>query len=267
MIYLISLLFLTANATSCDNTITRIASISSVSLEKPQKQTISLEGIQDSILVAFNLAFSTEDPSRLDKIGSDLDELSKQRDLSIVHYWRAYQGYYKAIYLLSSGDKKEAEKVIDKQIDLLSDLKNKNTEDYALLGLIRSFSIQFKAFIRAPFISNSVRNDIEKALELDPENPRAFYVNASSDYYTPKSFGGGKKAEKLLLKVIELPSQKTPNPVLPSWGKLNAYELLLQFYIREGEAEKALNTSTEAEKQYPDNYRIRAIVKRVKDMQ
>ncbi|GAB5410416.1 MAG: hypothetical protein BalsKO_27810 [Balneolaceae bacterium] len=232
-----------------------------------QNDPINLEGIQDSILISFNLAFSSKNPAKLDLIGTQLDKLAEQRDLNIVHYWRAYQGYYKGIYLVSSGEINSAEKLIDQQIDLLSSLKNKGSEEYALLGLIRSFSIQFKTFIRAPFISNSASGDVKKALELDDANPRAFYVSASSDYYTPKNFGGGKKVEELLLKVLGLPIQKVPNPVLPSWGKLNAYELLLQFYIREGETKKALNTLKKANASYPNNYRIQQIAVRVKEMQ
>lgn len=230
---------------------------------KTTTQNSNLTGIQDSIYKAFVYAVENDDPARLDSIGTNLEVLAGQRNLNIISYWRAYQAYYMAIYFLAKKEESNAEKLIDQHVDLLEEVENKNAEEYALLALIRSFSIQFESFIRAPFISSRVEDDLEKARQLDPENLRVTYVLASSDFYTPKAFGGGQKTESLLLKALSLPAQKIKNPVVPSWGHRESYELLLQYYIREARWENAETLHDEAIEKYPDNYRIEAFGKEI----
>lgn len=230
-------------------------------------ESIDLSGIQDSIYSAFTEAFSTGNSSQLDDIQIGLEKLAKERDQSIITYWRAYLAYYKGIYLVTIDEKGKAEKIVDKHIGLLKKIKNKNSEEYALLSLLRGFSIQFKSFIRAPFISSKAGKDVEQALKLDPQNMRAKYVEASSDFYTPKNFGGGKKVEGLLLEALKLPEQKTPNPILPSWGRLQTYELLLQYYVREEKWTEANSTLVDAKALYPESRIVLQMEERIKEQQ
>ncbi len=241
-----------------------VSQASTPQLQEVQQQEFPLNGIQDSISKAFDLAFAEKDPSGLDKIKNNLDALSQKRNLRILTYWKAYWGYYKAIYFYANKQEKESEALVDEYIKSLETIENKTAEDYALLALIRGFSIQFKSFIRAPFISSKAASDLKKATELDPENPRVFYVKASSDFYTPKTFGGGKKTEELLTKALALPAQKISNATLPSWGHEEAYEMLLRYYIREGMKEKALKIYSEASTKYPENYNIERMGERIK---
>ena len=82
---------------------------------------------------------------------------------------------------------------------ILNDIGNKTSETYALLALVQSFSIQFASGMEAGRISAGIRENAGKALELDSTNVRGWYVLGSNDYYTPASFGGGKKVEYSLL--------------------------------------------------------------------
>jgi len=266
MIYLtilISILQVESNHYHNNTILTESISIQYTLDFKTVEQNFDLNGIQDSIYKAFVYAVENDDPARLDSISINLEMLGKQRDLNIISYWRAYSAYYKAIYLLAKQEENSAEKLIDQHVDLLEEVENKNAEEYALLALIRSFSIRFKSFIRAPFISGTVEEDLEKARQLDPQNVRVTYIMASSDFYTPKAFGGGKKTEALLLKALSLPAQEINNPVLPSWGHRESYELLLQYYIREARWDKAETLYNEAIEKYPYNYRIESFGKKI----
>ena len=65
-------------------------------------------------------------------------------------------------------------------------------------------------------------------------------------------------------KAIELPANKTGSTYLPSWGKAEAYELLVQFYLKESRNEEAgqvLNTALEL---FPDNYQLSVLLNKVK---
>ena len=137
-------------------------------------------------------------------------------------------------------------------------LDNKNAEDYALLALLESFGIQFEG-MKAMFVSRSIRKHAEKAMELDPLNPRGYYVYGSNDYYTPEKYGGGKKAETYLKKAVSLPAQTLENTYLPSWGVEEAYDLLIKLYIKREEWDKAKNSFSKAMDQYPDSYYLKEI--------
>ena len=134
-------------------------------------------------------------------------------------------------------------------------MKNKNSEDYALLAMLQGFSIQFKG-MKAMFISRDIKKNLKKAIAIDSTNLRAYYVFASNDYHTPEKYGGGKKAEEYLLKAISLPAQKIKNDYLPSWGKEEAYEMLIKLYIKKEKWELAKKYYKEGIKKFPESYTI-----------
>lgn len=67
---------------------------------------------------------------------------------------------------------------------------------------------------------------LQKALALEPGNPRALYVAAWVKYYTPKMWGGDKEqAKKLATESL----QKLVNPgtdAYPHWGRTDDQQLL-----------------------------------------
>ncbi len=85
---------------------------------------------------------------------------------------------------------------------------------------------------------------------------RAYYIAGSSDYYTPEKYGGGKKVAQHLHKAIELPTQKMPNAYLPSWGKAEAYEILIKWYIRKEKWDLAKEYFQQGVKEFPENYQL-----------
>jgi pentatricopeptide repeat protein len=121
---------------------------------------------------------------------------------------------------------------------------------------MESFSIQYASGMEVPIISKRVKQNAEKALQLDSLNLRAYYVLGSNDFYTPEQYGGGKKAEKYLLKAIKLNDQSLSNPYLPSWGKNSAYEILIRLYINHKQFAEAKKYFQEALTLFPDDYMI-----------
>ena len=157
---------------------------------------------------------------------------------------------------MTEKDNKSSEKILDEGIKQLNNVNPKNSEHLALLALMESFSIQYASGMEIPFISKRVKQNAEKALQLDSLNLRAYYVLGSSDFYTPEQYGGGKKAEGYLLKAIKLNDQSVSNPYLPTWGKNNAYEMLIRLYINHKQFTEAKKYYQEAIALYPDDYMI-----------
>lgn len=247
---MISLLFV-----SCTGNTTEVAKAEAINYSAPIKPDTLLAGIQNKIYDVFVQSLLSKDNNSLSKLSNELAELNKVKKQKLILYWQSYLQFYSSIYYLNSGDKKTAEQEIDKGIDWLKEMKNKNSEDYALLAMLQGFGIQFKG-MRAMFISGDIKKNLEKAMAIDTTNLRAYYVYGSNDFYTPEKYGGGKETEKYLLKAISLPVQKIKNDYLPSWGKEEAYELLIKFYIKNKKWDFAKRYYQKGIKKFPKSYTI-----------
>ena len=213
-----------------------------------------LDGIQKKIELAMNNCFVQNTAAPLDSLFTKLNKLEDGNGM--VPYWKAYITYYKSVFYLKLGKKEDSGKVIKEASAILNDIGNKTSETYALLALVQSFSIQFASGMEAGRISAGIRENAGKALELDSTNVRGWYVLGSNDYYTPASFGGGKKVEYYLKKATSSPDKNTDDSSLPTWGREYAYALLIQYYMQNDRTDEAKNCLLMAEKEYPDSYFI-----------
>ncbi|MEM1258650.1 MAG: hypothetical protein AAGH81_08980 [Bacteroidota bacterium] len=212
-----------------------------------------LKGIQDKIFNAFVQTNIQKDPKALLVIKGKLQNLADSNSNNVVTYWQSYLQYYLSICYMTQGDPTQAEEEIDRAVDLMEDMNDKNSEDYALLALAQSFSIQFKGF-KAMFISSAIQKNGKRSMAMEPKNIRAYYVLGNSDFYTPEQYGGGEEVESLLLKAIALPEQLNKNPYLPSWGKAESYQLLVRHYLKSDDKTKAKTYCKEGLAQFPNNY-------------
>lgn len=232
-----------------------------------QTEKNPLENIQGRILTAFGKDQQLGKTTNLQAMDKELATLYGAKKQNIILYWLAYNQYYTAIYHISrgEGEREKSEKTVDEAVKWLEDMKNKTSEDYALLSLTQGFSIQFKNLIRVILLSRQVEKNGKLAIEKDSENPRAYYTLASNDFYTPEQYGGGKHTEEYLLKAISLPAQKVKNPYLPSWGKEESYEMLIRWYIRKKQWDKAKKYHADAIAKYPESYMLNQLTEKLKN--
>lgn len=222
-----------------------------------------LVNIQKKIYNSFLSTFNDGNADKLVNIEKSLDGLKQKNQ--IITYWKAYSKYYESLYYLKTSDKKKAMSKLNDAIQTLDNVKDKNSESLALLAYLQSFSIQYLGGPSAASMANKVKSNAQLALQSDSTNLRAWYVLASNDYYTPVAFGGGKKCEKYLLKAVSLNEQTIPNTYMPSWGKAEAYSLLIDFYYNKENYKKAKEILSQALVSYPTNYMINQYVEKLKD--
>jgi len=262
---MIRLLFISLLLISCTGNTTEFNKSQIVSYQA-QIQSIQqdslLVGIQEKISNAFVQSFMAKNNNELNLISKDLENLYSTNKNNIILYWKSYLQFYSSIYYLKKGDKKTAEKEIDKGIDWLNDMKNKNSEDYALLAMLQGFGIQFKG-MEAMIVSSTIKKNIKRAIAIDSTNLRAYYVYASNDFHTPEKYGGGKEAEEYLLKAIYFPAQKIKNDYLPSWGKEESYEMLIKLYIKKEKWELAKKYFQEGITAFPESYTINQLASKL----
>ena len=61
---------------------------------------------------------------------------------------------------------------------------------------------------------------LTKGMQLDPNNPRVYYLQGMSLFNTPEQFGGGKdKAKPLFEKAVELYKAAKPKPFIQTGAR------------------------------------------------
>ena len=69
--------------------------------------------------------------------------------------------------------------------------------------------------------------DLQKAMQLNPNNPRAYYLQGMSVFGTPEQFGGGKqKAKPIFEKAVDIAKAEQHVPLHPHWGLDMAEKML-----------------------------------------
>lgn len=179
----------------------------------------------EKTFIAFD---STKDPQKQVDMSNKLSLIAKKwSNEAMAHY---YASLSKVI--LSYADKLEAAKrdayldEADKEYDdMMSIMGNKpNDETYVLAAFIANARLGVDGASRWQKYGKIFAENMDKAKELNANNPRIYYLQGTSKRFTPKMFGGGKKAAlPYFEKANELYAKETGNDILkPSWGKKEA---------------------------------------------
>lgn len=215
------------------------------------------EGFQSWIEEAFIYCKLAKKPDSMKVVIDSLKKLSSGNRSSIIAYWKGYAYYYMAIFYITVADNRNLKANLEAGIETLSAPADKSSELYALLSLLKAMNIQLTDGLGARKLAKNANNDAHKAVALDDKNLRAHYAVASLDFYTPPLFGGmSAVTENSLQKAIGLKKKYNNNPYLPSWGKNFCYEMLIKYYSRKEEWEKAKRTYAAAIEEFPEDYLI-----------
>ena len=70
---------------------------------------------------------------------------------------------------------------------------------------------------------------LQKGMQMDPKNPRLYYLQGMSVFNTPEQFGGGKaKAKPIFQQAADLYKTQEKKPLYPTWGADKADQMLAQ---------------------------------------
>jgi tetratricopeptide (TPR) repeat protein len=81
----------------------------------------------------------------------------------------------------------------------------------------------------------------DKAMKLEPENPRFYLIDGYMTFYTPESFGGGvDKAQPMFEKAWEYSKTYKPkDETYPNWGNDQAAGMVAMCYIKNDKLDDA----------------------------
>lgn len=115
----------------------------------------------------------------------------------------------------------------DKYYAKISSMDSTDAEVNVLGALLAQARLSVNPMMRHTRYGEIAGKFYDKALSINPNNPRVFYLKANSLFYTPAAFGGGiDKAQPLYEKAETLFANDSQDIMKPHWGKLaNEYML------------------------------------------
>ena len=105
--------------------------------------------------------------------------------------------------------------------EAVSILKKENDETYVLAAMIANMRMAVDPMNRWQKYGKIFSDNLESAKEVNPENPRMYYLQGTSKFFTPKQFGGGKKAALPYFEKAQglFEKQASGDIMKPYWGK------------------------------------------------
>jgi hypothetical protein len=146
--------------------------------------------------------------------------------------WLPY--YYAALAQTWIGwrpDTKDKDANADKIRNYLSKAEaiEKNAETYAVSNMASTQQMLVEPQTRWATNGKEAGEALQKGMQLDPNNPRLYYLQGMSLFNTPTQYGGGKdKAKPIFEKSVALFKAAQPKPLYPNWGEKQAEDMLAQ---------------------------------------
>lgn len=158
-------------------------------------------------------------------------------------YYIALCDYRLATYYLTLAQLDKAGPYIKEGQDYLRKAM-KIAPDFGELDAFYAYMLGFQIAIapeEAMSLGLQIYQYFGSAFEKSPENPRVHLLKGVSDLFTPEQYGGGAdRAIKTLETSAGLfEKENVEDPVLPSWGKDEAYTFLGMAYTQKGENDTA----------------------------
>jgi len=148
----------------------------------------------------------------------------------LPNYYAAFNHLNSALVGTQNSEAKDA--IYDKAMvfaDKADVLMPNHSEVYALKAYIVFMKMAVSPQARAMTMIPQSAALTEKAIALNPENPRAYLMKGQQLFYTPEAFGGGKaKAKPVLMVAAEKFDNFKAVGLAPNWGKGRCQGLLKQ---------------------------------------
>lgn len=197
------------------------------------------------------IAFMSSQIQKLDTAEAQADFLSlhvgfERCAQKAKMFWQPYYygAYTKVCAAYLEKDKTKIDAICDDATyyaDKADSLSPDNSEIYCIKAMIATAKIKVDFMERGMKYVSLSNSLLKKALELDKDNPRAYYLLGQNLFNTPEGLGGGKdKAQKLFEKSYQLFNAQIQKEqtLEPHWGRESA-ETAIQRYNETAKNETA----------------------------
>jgi hypothetical protein len=146
--------------------------------------------------------------------------------------WLPY--YYAGLALSTAGwaDSKIDKDANGEKIKALCDKAEaiqKTSEIYEIRNMAASQQMLVDPQARYMSYGAQAADALKTGMQLNPKNPRLYYLQGMSIFGTPEQFGGGKaKAKPVFEKAEELFKAEERKPLYPHWGQRQNEDMIAQ---------------------------------------
>lgn len=139
----------------------------------------------------------------------------------LPQYWMAYCYITENFTKQDNGEKDQLLDIAEKFLKAAEALSPQNDE----LAVLRANYAQARMAVdpmgRYQTYGEQFSSSLKKATEINPENPRIYYLTGTSLFYTPEQFGGGKDKAKVQFETaLEKFANFSPIAAYyPAWGR------------------------------------------------
>ncbi len=183
-----------------------------------------------------NRAYYASDVAELEEIRAELNEENPNDS-----YLAAYIDWRIASIYMSMADGEAADAVLERGQATLESLVERtpdSADGWALLSTTYGMRIGIRPMSRGMSMGGKADGAIERALRLEPENPRVLVIYAIGKLNTPAMFGGGRDVamEALDGAIASLAANGSGRY---AWGEADAYIWRGIAHQRQGDLEQA----------------------------
>lgn len=187
------------------------------------------ENYEQAMLTAIGKMNNAETISELIDAANMFERIGQFEKSEWLPLYHASYSYLIAGYMEEDITKKDpyfdkAQQFLDKALKQSSD----ESELYALQAFIYPGRMVVDPMNRGMELMGELNRALDKAIGLNPENPRPYYLRAITLLNMPEAFGGGASVAKPLFETArkKFESFRPESPIWPEWGKeMNEEEL------------------------------------------
>lgn len=151
----------------------------------------------------------------------------------LPYYYAALANVNSANVLFTTGQTEQIDPLTDKATPLLAkaeELQKDNSEIFCLKKMLNTAKMMADPQNRYMTYGPAAKEALDKAKQLNPENPRVYLLEGQDLFFTPEQFGGDKQEAKKRFEesLKKFESYKPEDSISPSWGKGQAGYFLSQ---------------------------------------
>lgn len=171
---------------------------------------------------------TASNPATFILLANNFERIGKTEQKQWQPFYHA--GFCYAVMALNTPDKSKTDALADKAdgyLALAETLSKDNSEISALRAMIIYARILVDPTSRWQAMSIEAADDLAKAKQQNPANPRPYLVEASTKLRTPEGLGGGPKATKPIIEecLNKYNAFVAENSIAPNWGKGQAEKI------------------------------------------
>jgi hypothetical protein len=171
---------------------------------------------------------TTRNPELLLDLANSFERIAQAEKTQWLPYYYAALSQvnmgYGMLNPMGTNDASKLDPLADKAEELIAkaeELSKDNSEIYVVKKMIASLRMMVDPMSRYMKYGAAAQEALDRARDLNPENPRVYILEGQDKFFTPEQFGGSKTEAKKLFEtaLAKFNTFKPESAIHPRWGK------------------------------------------------